>query len=65
MFEVNFILIKALIELLWRKISLNNTIIPAGSLMPVQHSDIFLSSHYPKKLDLGTGTICSVSEHLL
>ena len=48
MFEVNFLLIKALIELLQRKISLN-TIIPLGSLMLVRHSDIFLSSRYPRQ----------------
>ena len=48
MFEVNFLLIKPLIELLQRKISLNN-IIPTGSLMLVGHSDIFLSSRYPRQ----------------
>ena len=53
MFEVNFLLIKPLIELLKKKISLNK-IIPAGSLMLVRHSDISLSSRYPKDQDKET-----------
>ena len=70
MFEVNSILIKALIKLLQRKIYLNNMYIPAGCLMPVRHSDIFLSSPgfhrvTHDKETRPTSTICSVNERLL
>ena len=48
-------LIKALVELLQRKISLNNKY-TIGTLIPVRRSDIFLSSRYQ---------ICSVNACLL